>query len=560
MRLYYGMWRYTGLSDLYRVLTGSLLSTLLILSLLFYLERLTGIPRSVLIMDVILTFMLVGGLRVGIRVVMGGLHGLRIPFFQDTAGTRKMAVLGAGGAGEAIVREMLSNPNLKMRPAALFDDDPSKRGKTMHGCPVVGRIDRIVNHTMMFDEIIIALPLVRGEHMRRIVDLCEKTGKPYRVMPAMGEIMGGRVSVRISRRVRFEDLLGREVVRMEQDLLKKSYTGKRVMVTGAGGSIGSELVRQVGRFSPEKLILVDFSEYNLFRIDLQSRQIFPDVDVESELVDIRDKVRVQRIMEKTKPQVILHSAAYKHVPQQEVNPWEAVLNNVQGTRNMVDAAARYQVERFVLVSTDKAVRPINIMGATKRIAEILVECSNGLSACRFVAVRFGNVVGSSGSVIPIFESQISSGLPVTVTHPEITRYFMSVSEAAQLILQAGAMAEGGEIFILDMGRPVRIQDMARDLIRMHGMEPDKDIPIVFTGLRPGEKLYEELITEGERVVESRHRRIKVIRGDHCKLENLNPRLDELTAAAREFDEPAIKQLLKDIVPEYRPESSESADR
>ena len=562
--LYYGMWRYTGLRDLRNVFAASLLSSLVILLVLFQFQKLGGIPRSVLIMDSILTFMLIGSLRVSIRLIMSNLKGFVNPPFLDSSRVRRMAVIGAGGAGEAMVREMLSNPNLKMRPSVLFDDDSSKRGKTMHGCRVAGKIDQIVNNTMLFDEILIALPSVRGERMRRIVDLCEKTGKPYKVMPAIGEMIDGRVSVKISRPIRFEDLLGREEIHLDEKLIKNSYSGKKVMVTGAGGSIGSELVRQIGRFKPEELVLVDFSEYNLYRIDLQARQLFLNVNIRSELVDIRDRGRVEWMMEKTGSEVVLHAAAYKHVPLQELNPWEAVLNNVQGTLNMVEAAQKHNVERFVLVSTDKAVRPTNVMGATKRVAEMLVECQNGFTPCRFVAVRFGNVLGSSGSVIPVFENQIAAGLPVTVTHPDVTRYFMSVSEAAQLILQAGAMAKGGELFILDMGRPVRIQDMARDLIRMHGLEPDKDIPIIFTGLRPGEKLYEELITKGEGIVNTRHQRIKVIRGEENNREYLTSRINVLFEASLSYDPVKIQDCLKKIVPEYRPENggggSEVGDR
>jgi FlaA1/EpsC-like NDP-sugar epimerase len=486
-------------------------------------------------------------------VIMASLHGRNKFLFLHSKNRKRIGVIGAGQTGETMVREMLSNPGLNMAPIVLFDDDPSTWGKTIHGCRVAGNIEQVIHNTRLFDEILIALPSVKGERMRQIVDLCEQTGKPFRIMPAMGEIMDGHISVKISRSIRIEDLLGREEVYLERDLITESYSGKRVMVTGAGGSIGSELVRQIGRFRPSRLALVDFSEYNLFMIDHQVRQSFVDVKITSELVDIRDETKVNRIMQEIKPEVILHAAAYKHVPLQELNPWEAVLNNVQGTRNMVNAALEHGVEKFVLVSTDKAVRPTNVMGATKRVTEMLVECANGLTRCRFVAVRFGNVLGSSGSVVPIFERQIASRMPVTVTHPEVTRYFMSVSEAAQLILQAGSMAEGGEIFILDMGKPVRIQDMARDLIRLHGLEPDQEVPIVFTGLRPGEKLYEELITQGEGIVDTRHKRIKVIRGEHCERKDLEPGLDELIAGARAFDADKIKQILKEIVPEYKPE-------
>lgn len=548
--LYHGMWRYTSLRDLRNVGLACLFSSMLFLIALYLLGQIGGYPRSIFFIDFSLTFMFIGGIRIGVRLAMNSFKShSRRPFFspQDA---KRMALLGAGRTGERMIREMLDNPGLKMLPVAIFDDDPRNCGKSVHGCPVLGNIESLVSHRSAYDEILIAMPSVTGERMRRIVALCEQTGKPFRTMPNLDEIMDGRVSVKAVRNVRFEDLLGREEINLDMKLLAERYAGKRVLVTGAGGSIGSELVQQVAVFQPDRLGLLDFSEFNLFRIDLKTRQVFEGLPVAAYLTDIRDKAALDRVMRQFRPQVVLHAAAYKHVPLQELNPWEAVLNNVQGTRNMVDAALEHGVERFVLVSTDKAVRPTNVMGATKRVAEMLVECVNGTGSCRFAAVRFGNVLGSSGSVVPIFESQIAARLPVTVTHPEVTRYFMSVAEAAQLILQAGAMAEGGEIFILDMGRPVRIADMARDLIRLHGLDPNKDVPIVFTGLRPGEKLYEELITEGEGIVATKHRRIKVIRGIHCEPKNLWVKAENLAAAARRHDAKGIRKELLDIVPEY----------
>jgi FlaA1/EpsC-like NDP-sugar epimerase len=354
--------------------------------------------------------------------------------------------------------------------------------------------------------------------------------------------------------VKFEDLLGREEVRLDAELLNRTYRDKRILVTGAGGSIGSELIRQLGRYHPSALALLDFSEYNLFQIEMATRRRFEYIPVQAYLVDIRNKENLRRAFAEFKPEVVLHAAAYKHVPLQELNPWEAVLNNIRGTQNLVTIAKETGVERFVLVSTDKAVRPTNIMGATKRVAEMFVECVNGGSRCRFVAVRFGNVLGSSGSVIPIFEEQIAAQMPVTVTHPEVTRFFMSTAEAAQLILQAGSMGEGGEIFILKMGEPVRILDLARDVIRFNGFEPEKNIEIVFTGLRPGEKLYEELITEGEGIVPTRHEKIMVLTPDQCNShDRLGDQIDELIRIADTFDIPAIKAKLQEIVPEYTPQ-------
>lgn len=554
-RLYYGMWRYTSLKDLRNVMIASVTSSLIFLSLLFLQQKLGFFPRTVLVMDLILTFLFIAGIRVSIRMIMTRLEGKSRESFFDSRLNKRMAVIGAGRTGESVIREMNSNPDLKMRPVVLFDDDQVKQGKAVHGTPIVGGVDQLYKNSRLFDEIIIALPSVKGERIREIVQLCEKTKKPFRIMPNMAELMDGKISVKATRKVRVEDLLGREEVNLDLNLINKSYSEKTVLITGAGGSIGSELVRQIGKFKPGQIVLVDFSEYNLFKIDLQVRQIFPDIHVSSKLVDIRKMDMVSRLMAETKPEIVLHAAAYKHVPLQEMNPWEAVFNNILGTRNLIQASIESKAERFILVSTDKAVRPTNVMGATKRCAEMLTECVNGISSCKFAAVRFGNVLGSSGSVIPVFEEQIRGGVPITVTHPDVTRYFMSVSEAAQLILQAGAMAEGGEIFLLDMGKTVRIQDMARDLIRLHGLEPDKDVPIVYTGLRPGEKLYEELITEGEGIVETRHEKIKVIRGQHCNQNELDPKIEELLTAASTYDPEKVKEHLKIIVPEYVPDAN-----
>jgi len=359
--------------------------------------------------------------------------------------------------------------------------------------------------------------------------------------------------VKALREVRIEDILGRDEVRLERDLLKRSYEGKRVLITGAGGSIGSELVRQVCQIRPAAVGLLDFSEFNLFQIEMTQRQYFPHIPIETYLTDIRDLLAVRITMESFRPEVVFHAAAYKHVPLQELHPRETIYNNVAGTRNLASTAIAAGVERFVLVSTDKAVRPTNVMGAAKRVAEMYLASLTGHSMTCFVSVRFGNVLGSSGSVVPIFQQQISQGKPVTVTHPEVTRYFMSIPEAAQLILQAGAMGQGGEIFILDMGKPVKIVDMAREVIRLHGLEPDRDIPIEYIGLRPGEKLYEELITVGEGIMPTSHEKIKVIKGGQGDFKLLNDQITALITVADSYNDKAIKEKLHGIVPEYTPQ-------
>jgi FlaA1/EpsC-like NDP-sugar epimerase len=365
-------------------------------------------------------------------------------------------------------------------------------------------------------------------------------------------LIEGRISVNAIREVTLEDLIGREEVILDQEGISRFISGKRILVTGAGGSIGSELVRQIGRFRPEAIGLLDFSEYNLYQVEMDCRRRLLHTEVHPYLADIRDRELMGRIFSDFKPHTVFHAAAYKHVPMQEYHPREAFRTNVLGTKNVSEAALESQVERFVLVSTDKAVRPTNVMGATKRLAEMLTQSINGSQRTRFMAVRFGNVIGSSGSVIPLFQQQLARGGPLTVTHPEVTRYFMSIPEAAQLILQAGAMGEGGEIFILDMGKPIKVVELARDLIRLNGLEPDRDIAIEFIGLRPGEKLYEELITEGEGIVPTGHKKIMVLRGTVEDRDRLRQNIEEMSQVSRIGENDAIRKKLQDIVPEYQP--------
>lgn len=550
-KLYEGMWRYASLVDLFNVVKASVTSSLIIILFVLYVYRFEGYSRSVFLIDWILTLFLIGGIRAGIRVVLS--NNLRSFFsFRKTGDYKRMIIVGAGGAGEKILREIHENPGLNYNVIGFLDDDPYKRGKTIHGVPVLGTPGQAQQFKSYFDEVLIAIPSAKGEEIRKIVSACERIGKRVRIIPNMGELIGGKLSLKTIRNITLEDLLGRDEIYLEQDKIDFYLKNKRVLVTGAGGSIGSELVRQIGRFSPQALGLIEFSEYNLFQIEMEIRQKLESASIQGFLADIRDSRSVRRVFKAFQPDVVFHAAAYKHVPLQEITPWEAVFNNVLGTLNLVDAAMESGVKKFVLVSTDKAVRPSNVMGATKRVAEMLIQTANG-NGTRFLAVRFGNVIGSSGSAIPIFQKQIAQGGPITVTHPDIERYFMSIPEAAQLILQAGAMGDGGEIFILDMGKPVRILDMARELIRLHGLEPDKDIPIKFIGLRPGEKLYEELITKGEGIVETSHEKIVVLRGCNGDSGYLKKHVDELLALAVKCNAQLIKDKLKEIVPEYNPQ-------
>lgn len=555
--LYQGMWRYTSVVDLIKVIQAVLVSSLLLVLSFFMLNRLEGYPRSIFFIDAILTFLSIGGIRILIRLSFSKISPADFfpAFNKKTGGEKRLLIIGAGDAGEKVLREIRDNPGINLYPVGFLDDSPGKQGKTIHGVPVLGVLEDIDKIPVAFEEILIAIPSVKGQEMRRMVAICEKTGKRFRTIPGIGELIDGKISIKAIREVTLVDLLGREEIHLNQEAIVQLLRGKKVLVTGAGGSIGSELVRQVNRFSPQAVALVEISELNLFRIEMECRQRFESVWVESFLVDVRDRESIDRVFRAYNPDVVFHAAAYKHVPLQELNPWEAVHTNVLGTRNLIEAAELHGVERFVQVSTDKAVRPTNVMGASKRVAEMIADCRNGGSRTRYVAVRFGNVVGSSGSAIPIFQEQIARGGPVTVTHPEITRYFMSIPEAAQLILQAGAMAQGGETFVLEMGSPVRIVDLARDLIRLHGLEPEKDIAIEFIGLRPGEKLYEELITEGEGIVATAHEKIMVLQGNHCPVDHLNDQIDELLTITRTYDAEAIKRKLQEIVPEYRPQYS-----
>ena len=521
------------------------------------LRRFEGYSRSVFILDWVLTVFLIGGVRVTIRVLMAGdpRSLLRQAWSRHRSwGYKRLLIIGAGDAGEKFLREIRDNPRVRYVPVGFLDDDAGKQEKTIHGVPVLGSVDDVTQYANRFDEILIATPSARGEEMRRIVEICKLTGKPFRTIPTIGELIEGRITVNTVRPVSMEDLIGREKVHLDEERISEFLKGKRILVTGAGGSIGSEMVRQIDRYRPGDLVLLDFSEYNLYRIEMDCRQRKLDMQaVHPCLADIRDRDLMARIFTRYRPDAVFHAAAYKHVPMQEYQPAEAIKTNIFGTQNVAQAAMAAGVGHFVLVSTDKAVRPTNVMGATKRVAEMIVQGFDNSGPTQFSAVRFGNVIGSSGSVIPLFQEQIARGGPVTVTHPDVVRFFMSISEAAQLILQAGAMREGGNIFILDMGRPVRILDIARDLIRLHGLEPDEDIPIEITGLRPGEKLYEELITVGEGIVPTGHQKIMVLRGLPSDRDKLRQQVQELLDLTDTFDNAAIKSKLHEIVPEYTPQ-------
>ncbi|MBF0468943.1 MAG: polysaccharide biosynthesis protein, partial [Desulfamplus sp.] len=567
--LYKGMFRYVGISDLWNLFKASLAATLLILFGIFIFSRFDGFSRAVLIIDWCLTFLLTGGLRLLVRYMYHKYlrqrdNGEKFSMFSSKKQI-PVLLIGAGNAGEKILREMIENPRLNYHVAGFIDDNPDKKGRSIHGIPVLGKVNELeaIASKHEIQEIIISVPSATGVQMRTILEACKACNINFKTMPGYGELIDGKVSVKTLRDVKYKDLLRRQPVELDSERISDYLTEKNVMVTGAGGSIGSELCRQIIKFQPRKLILLDSSEAGLYSLQMELKHRAGYQRYCTVLGYVEDEALMDKVMRRYEPDVIFHAAAYKHVPMLERNPWQAVMNNIRGNHIIVQKSLEYKVSHFVLVSTDKAVRPTNIMGASKRVCELIVQSYYG-NGTRMMAVRFGNVVGSAGSVIPLFREQIERGGPVTVTHPEVTRYFMTIPEASQLILQAGAQGEGGETFILEMGTSIRIVDMARDLIRLSGKEPDKDIEIRFTGLRQGEKLYEELITADEGVVSTSHEKIMVLRSNGNwnglgSQENfrhrLSRQLDELYKVASVHDVCGIRDKIKEIVPEYNVQES-----
>lgn len=566
--LYQGMWRYTSLTDLVNISKACSFASFVIILMILFVHGFAGFPRSIFIIDWFLTLLLISGNRIAIRLYFwlgAGDESSRFigkgffpQFFKHDRPGKKLLIIGAGDCGEKIFREIHDNFYLGYEVVGFIDDDPSKANLKIHGIPVVGNTDEIqfLVNKMNIEELLIAIPSTSSAKMRTIVDRCEESGIPFKTVPGMGELINGKVTVKAIRDVAYKDLLGREPVKLDEESIGKYLKGKRVLITGAGGSIGSELCRQVCRYTPESIILYERAESPLFEIELELKDNFQYIKIIPRLADILDIQQLKNAFHEERPHVVFHAAAYKHVPMLEIQPWEAMTNNIQGTRNIIEEAKAFQVERFVFVSTDKAVRPVNVMGASKRVAELFVQAQNGcgLSNTQFVTVRFGNVVGSVGSVVPLFRKQIEKGGPVTVTHPEITRYFMTIPEACQLILQASSMGKGGEIFILEMGIPIKIADMAKDLIRLSGFEPDVDVKIEYIGLRLGEKLSEELMTEEEGIVQTSHEKIMVVQGPICDIESINGKVDQLLELAAKQDGEEIKRTLKELLPEYTPQT------
>ncbi|MEN8127992.1 MAG: nucleoside-diphosphate sugar epimerase/dehydratase, partial [Planctomycetota bacterium] len=502
--------------------------------------------EGVLMLDLFTTIVFLSALRMLIRLY-------HEEFFSETHGTaRRFLIIGAGNAGEALLREMLRRRDANYDVIGFIDDDPAKQGMSIHGITVLGTVEQLpqVCKKSAIDEIAIAIPSATRKQLRHVVQVCQGTSLRFSTVPSLTDIASGKFRVSQMRDVNIDDLLGREVVQLDMQQLEKFLKDKVILITGAGGSIGSEMCRQVCAFGPKLLLLVEQAENPLFFIERELRKNSPDMQMKALICDIAETARVNQIFEQYHPQVVIHAAAHKHVPLMEGNPGEAVKNNVIGTRNMADAADAFGADDFVMISTDKAVNPTSIMGSSKRIAEMYIQDLNNTSQTHFVTVRFGNVLGSNGSVIPIFNRQIANGGPVTVTHPEMTRYFMTIPEASQLVLQAASMGSGGEIFLLDMGEPVKIVDLARELITLSGFRPGEDIEIEFSGLRPGEKLFEELSIEGEDMIPTKHPKIAIWQTITKNRETLRAGIENIINIAHTQDRSRIVAAIKELIPEF----------
>jgi len=559
---YRGWWRYVGISDLLGIFGASLLSTFVVVVLWFTIGNLpavrtylpAGLERpaeGVCVADMFATIFMMGGLRIVVRLYYE-------EFRTAEAGRlKRFLIVGAGNAGEALLREILRMPIARYDVVGLIDDDPVKHGTRIHGIPVLGAVEQLpaVCEDRKIEEIAIAMPSASARQLRRVVQVCEGTKLRFRTVPSITDIASGKLRVSQIRDVDINDLLGRESVQLDLDLIEAFARDKIILVTGAGGSIGSEMCRQLCNFKPGRLLLVEQAENPLFYIERELRRRFPNVRIEGLICNITDESRVHEIFDAYKPQVVIHAAAHKHVPLMELNAGEAIKNNIAGTKIVADAADKYGAANFVMISTDKAVNPTSIMGSSKRIAEMYIQDLSTTSQTHFVTVRFGNVLGSDGSVVPIFTRQIAEGGPVTVTHPEMKRYFMTIPEASQLVLQAATMGKGGEIFVLDMGEPVKIVELAKELITLSGFKPGDDIEIAFTGPRPGEKLFEELSIEGEDMQRTRHPKISIWKNIPIDRDRLRSGIDELLNIGKTHHE--IGPKIKELVPEYAGGNSNS---
>jgi FlaA1/EpsC-like NDP-sugar epimerase len=562
---YRGSWRYVGLRDLLGVIRASLMGTFFFLLAYFILENLwqyafggrlidhapTGRLQqsSVFALDWAATVALVSAARVLVRFYYEDIQP------QRAGNPGRVLIVGAGDAGEAVLRELLRLRRDRYECVGFLDDDAPQLHGRIHDVEILGRTADIrqICAECEVDEVFIAIPNAPPKTIRRLVEHCQGTGVKFRTVPAMTDVIEGRVQVSQIREVDITDLLGREPVELDTDEIGRQLHDQRVLVTGAGGSIGSEMCRQIAGFKPRRLILVERAENGLFEIDRELRQKHSAMDIVPYVADVGDRPRLKAVLEKEKPSVVFHAAAHKHVPMMEVNPGEAVKNNIGGTVALADAVMECGVEKMVLISTDKAVNPTSMMGCTKRVAEMYVQSISEKAATQFVTVRFGNVLGSSGSVVPIFKQQIAEGGPVTVTHPDMERYFMTIPEASQLVLQAGTMGKGGEIYVLHMGEAVKIVDLARDMITLSGLRPGVDVEVTFTGTRPGEKLFEELSSEGEHIGDTAHPKIGIWKHRPEDPQIVQQGVERLMSMADVATNGQLQDELKRVVPEYAPD-------
>ena len=544
-KVYRGLWRFSSLNDVVRILRATVCATLLVIPILYMASLLQYIPRSILPLYNILLVTILCGARLLFR-----LHWDKRNNDEAVSDVKRVFVIGAGQAGEGLIRDLKRSRSYL--PVGLIDDSLSKRGLEVHGVPVIGTLEELRNLTNkhQVDLIFIAIPSAGSALMRRIVNHCERCRIPFRTLPSIQELVAGRVEVNALREVDIEDLLGRDQVELNWDKIAASIQKKRVLVTGAGGSIGSELCRQILALQPGQLLALDNSEYNLYKIEMELKERFPEIPIKIALANIVDNVAIDYIFQAFNPDIVFHAAAYKHVPLLEDQVRVAVQNNVIGTQIVAEASVAAGVEKFILISSDKAVNPTNIMGTTKRVAEIYCQNLNSRVSTQFITVRFGNVLGSVGSVVPLFQKQLQKGGPLTVTHPDMQRYFMTIAEACQLILQATVNGTGGEIFVLDMGEPVNISYLAEQMIRLAGKEPGKDIAIEYTGLRPGEKLFEELFHTSEQLIQTEHAKLFKSKFRQIDWDELTKTVRMINQACATHQNDELLVLLKGLVPEF----------
>ncbi len=544
MRMYSSLWRYASIEEAFQIIFASAFATAGFMGYMLIMKE--DLPRSIFILTFIFDTILFAFVRLSYRSLRAFKERRRF----GVVAVKNVMIVGAGQSGAAIIKELKVHTELKSRPVAIIDDDETKIGQMMNGVPIVGSRYSIREYAqrLNIDQIIIAIPSADKTTIKEIVDEASKAHCELKIVPGMYELINGQVDVTTLRNVEIRDLLGREEVELDTDAMRQYVTGKVVMVTGGAGSIGSELCRQIAKYQPKQLIILDNYENSTYYLELELKQQYQTLNILSIIANIRDRARIFQVVEQYRPALIFHAAAHKHVPLMETSPCEAIKNNVFGTNNIIEAAGQFGVERFVMISTDKAVNPTNVMGASKRIAEMIIQSKHDSTTTKYVAVRFGNVLGSNGSVIPIFKKQIEQGGPVTVTHKDIERYFMTIPEACKLVIQASSFAEKSEIFVLDMGEPIKIVTLAENIIRLSGYKPYSDIAIEFTGLRPGEKMFEELILNHENVIKTANEKIFIERPERFSSQQIIDMLATLHEACANGGN--IKAVLKEYIPTF----------